>query len=70
MFPIKKWFKYHKDFVYKLTQKFSDILWSMEGGEFLKRIVTHLYFTIHYEINIFHSNVQKYVSYIGHIKDY
>ena len=37
-------------------------------GEFLKNLVTYLYFTKYYERNIFHSDVQKLASYTGSLK--
>ena len=53
--------KLYKYFVYRLRQRFSDTLQPMGG--FLKRILTHLYCTKYDEIDICHSDVQKYISY-------
>ena len=36
---------------------------------FLKRILAYLYFTKYNEINIFHLDAQKHVSYTGYTKD-
>ena len=43
-FSNEKWLKEYKYFEYKLTQKFSDTVWTTEGN-FLKRISAYVYCT-------------------------
>ena len=55
MLPIKKMYF----FVCRLMQKFSHTLRSMGGGGFFKRVLTYLYCTKYYEIDVF---IQLYKS--------
>ena len=57
---LKKGCKYDKYIVHKLTQNFSV---SMGGGNRLKSILTYLFCIKYNEINICHSDMQKYFSY-------
>ena len=41
---------------------FSDLLWPM-GGKFLKHMLTYLCCSNYNEINMCHSDIEKYVSY-------
>ena len=65
----EKWYKQRKYFVYRVTQKFSNSLRPMEE-KFLKLILTYLYYTKYYYISVFHSDVQKHVSYTGSLKHF
>ena len=49
----KKWYKYYKCFVNKLTQTFSEPI-----GENFRRILDHLYYIKLNEINIYHHETQ------------
>ena len=44
--------------------------YSLRGKKSLKRILTFLYCNKYNEVNIFHSDIQKRVSYNGHTKDF
>ena len=53
----KKWRKYDKYFVYRVTQKFSDPMREIFKAYF----IAYLYCINYNEINIHHSDIQKYV---------
>ena len=48
--------------LYTDSHKSFPVQYIQRGGKFLKCIVAHLYSIIFNELNIFHSDVQKYVS--------